>query len=107
MSGLPKIYVDFNNRVNPKLGVFFKVDLEEIRELDLLDYAIATDLDELELEVVVVARHHDLEYGIVQLSRVDQATDSDDPQVGPRYSFDVGPVRSLLGVGRQNLVEVA
>ena len=68
MSKLKKIYVDFNNRINPKLGEFYRVDVDELQGVDLLERVLATDYDELELEVVVVVLRRDLGFGVVEFA---------------------------------------
>ncbi len=72
MTGLPTIYVDFNNRVRPLAtnGEFFRVGLDDIAGLDLHGRVIATDYDELEFEAIVVARRLDLGYGEIQIIRM-------------------------------------
>lgn len=68
MTPLQTIYVDFNNRIKPTTSRFYRVDLDELDGLELLDRVIATDHDELSFEATIVARRDDLGYGVVELA---------------------------------------
>ncbi len=108
MTGQRTIYVDFNNRIRPKEGEFFKVDLEELDGLRLFERVRATDRDELEFEVVVVARRNDLGYGIVELDRTAGASEDVPGNSQPFYlghsvqaeaiGSQIGP-QELVGAG--------
>jgi hypothetical protein len=87
-------------------GAFFRVALEEIAELQLLDQVVATDHDELEFEVIVVARRNDLGYGVVQLVRV-PANVATNPSGGMESGYTKLEVDSELEgveIGPQELV---
>lgn len=105
MTGQRTIYVDFNNRIRPKEGEFFKVDLEELDGLRLLARVRATDYDELEFDAVVVARRNDLGYGIVELDRSAVASEDKPGNLQPFY-LDHSVQAQALGsqIGPQELV---
>ncbi len=108
MTGQRKIYVDFNNRIRPKAskGEFFRVGLDEITGLELLERVVATDHDELEFEVIVVARRNDLGYGIVQLDRSPLKADST-PKDAPKSDYRSWGVDSEVDgteIGPQELI---
>ncbi len=103
MIGQRTIYVDFNNRIRPKEGEFFKVGLEELDGLRLCERVRATDYDELEFDVVVVARRNDLGYGIVELERT-SAVPEGRPPLRPFYASHSVQDETLGSIGPQELV---
>ena len=82
VSGLQHVFVDFNNRVMVnRRGEFYRVDIDALEGLPLGARVLATDYEDIEIPVTVVALMYEDRYGVVM---VDPSLTRPVPVIAPR-----------------------
>lgn len=84
MNGPRRIFVDFNNRVKrPDDGEYYRVSLGELEGLDVGSRVLATDLEDVELPVLITAIFHTEGTAIVKISQTHEFPAVLVPMSGP------------------------